>query len=396
MKTFKHFILEGNTEAAKEMEYVLVDAGGGKSGKKKYTSLDKIVKKNKQFKTSLDLGKYILKQAKLKKGTVSNTRMSVASDINSGTFADGTPMWQGENKTPKTDIIISGKKISLKKGSSQLMSGGPAESLSTYEVAWRNSPKFKKDLDKLADQVEAGIKKLLPATAGKYKGGVDIQKKGGTIYKDTKTKTGKIATIKAGTFDKDTVLAAADKHNLRMKKKMETLFNGSKEFKKEFVFEAMTGKVKFDGGEGTATHFLVVDFDGSSDFHKVLQSSDKYVTSVLSKVKPDVKFKTSAIKKKIKGVTQKTGHYKFWSTVGLMYNAAIKETDEVYDMVNSGQLEYLSEGFMDKITAAWDRFKNWLSDMLQKVRTYITSSVKAMVEFLELEPDIKFKNEIAW
>ena len=35
---------------------------------------------------------------------------------------------------------------------------------------------------------------------------------------------------------------------------------------KEFVFEAMTGKVKFDDNEGTATHFLVVDFDDDEYF----------------------------------------------------------------------------------------------------------------------------------
>ena len=32
--------------------------------------------------------------------------------------------------------------------------------------------------------------------------------------------------------------------------------------------------VKFDDNDGTATHFLVVDFDGSADFHQVKKSTD--------------------------------------------------------------------------------------------------------------------------
>ena len=49
----------------------------------------------------------------------------------------------------------------------------------------------------------------------------------------------------------------------------------------EFVFEAMTGKVKFKDNDGTATHFLVVDFDGSADYHKVSKSTDPYVKKIL-------------------------------------------------------------------------------------------------------------------
>jgi hypothetical protein len=404
MKPFKKFLeeellSEGSTEAAKEMEFLLVDAGGGNSGKSGYKNLDAVVKKEKKFKSSMEMGKHILKKSKIKKGNTSNTRMSVSSSINSGTYEDGTPMWQGGNKTPKTDIILSGNKISLKKGSSQLMSGGSAESLSTYEVAWRNTPEFNKKLNKLADEVERGLEELMPSREGMFKGGVSTQKKGGTVYQDTKGQKGKIADVKAGSFDKDKILAAADKHNLVMKKKMDELFKGSIEFKKEFVFEAMTGKVKFEDGEGTATHFLVVDFDGSSDYHKVLQSSDKYVSSILSKVRPDVKFKTSAIKKKIDGKNQKTGHYKFWSTVGLMYNAAVKETNEACEMAEK-EYELMTEGYVDRVAQyfknAWDKFKNWLSEMLIKVRQYITSSVKSLIEFLDLEPVINHKNVISW
>ena len=91
---------EGSTEAAKEMEYVLVDAAGGDSGKTSYPNLKKVLKD----KEPLDLGKEILNKVDLlDKG--GETRMSESAPVNSKNWPDdGTPMWTGGNKTPKTDI----------------------------------------------------------------------------------------------------------------------------------------------------------------------------------------------------------------------------------------------------------------------------------------------------
>ena len=133
-------LAEGSTEAAKEMEYVLVDAAGGDSGKTSYPNLEKVLKD----KDPLELGKEILTKVNLlgKKG---ENRMSVSAPVNSKKWPDdGTPMWTGGNTTPKTDIIIGGNFISLKKGSSQLMSGGIEESISTFNVAARNTKGFDK------------------------------------------------------------------------------------------------------------------------------------------------------------------------------------------------------------------------------------------------------------
>ena len=62
MKSFKQYMLaEGSTEAAKEMEYVLVDAAGGDSGKTAYPNLEKVLKD----KDPLELGKEILTKVNL-------------------------------------------------------------------------------------------------------------------------------------------------------------------------------------------------------------------------------------------------------------------------------------------------------------------------------------------
>ena len=381
-----HIILtEGSTEAAKQMEFVIVDAAGGNSGKTSYPDLKKYAKKNRF--TPLQLGQVILSNAGLKKGAGVN-RMSVTPPSVSSAWHSNRP-----NKTPKTDIIINSKKISLKKGSSQIMSGGSDESLSTFKAALNALPK--NFAQPYLDEVEQGIMNLMPSYVGTQKGGIDTQKFGGTVYQNTRKKTGKIADVKAGTINKDKILVEADALNKRLTKSFQNLFTNP-EFKKEFTFEAMTGKVKFGGNEGTATHFLVVDFDGSANFHQVTSSSDAYVSTIMPRVKPNVKFKSTAVKKKIDGKDTKTGHYRFWSTVGLMYNAAVKTQNEVYDMMNSGELEYLSEGFFDFIAKAFKKFKSFVSNLIKKVTNWIKKSLNNVIEYFELEPKIGFKNNIRW
>ena len=361
-------LTETSTEAAKEMEYLLVHVAGGKipSAKKNFTKLKPYLKKY-GFKTPKALGKQIFIKAKLKG--------------KSGSMVDNQPVnkptWKGDNTTPKTDIIIDGKKISLKKGSSQLMSGGPAESGSTFEVAASKVKGMQKQLSALAKECEDGIANLMPSTVGTELGSKTDQ-------------------VKAGIFDKDKILKAADDFNLELKDKFRALFQSNPAFAKEFVFEAMTGKVKFNGNNGTATHFLVVDFDGSADFHQVKKSTDSYVSKILPKVNPDVKFKTTSIKKTVAGVETKTGHYRFWSVVGLGYKAAVAKTEELMRDVENGNVVYMSEGFMDKLQSIWTKVKTVIKNAFVAIKEWLVSSVMNFAEFLGLTPDIKFNNTVKW
>ena len=388
-------LTEGSTEAAKEMEYVLVDAAGGDAGRKGiYKHLKPYAEKEfTMSKTpSIDLGKLILKNARL-----TNTGGTGKNRMSNNKYST-SKQWTGRNKTPKTDIIINGVHISLKKGSSQIMSGGSAESLSTFNAALNALPK--KFNRKITDEVQLGIESLMDKHVGKSMGGIDVQKKGGKVYQDTKKKKGFIGNVKANSFDADDVLVDADKLNKKLTKSFQDLFDESEDFKREFTFEAMTGKVKFGNNEGTAKAFLVVDFDGSADYHKVGSSTDGYVQSILSQVNPNVKFKsTSQQKKKADllgdGIT-KTGHYRFWSTVGLMYKAVAKTQGEIYDMMNSGEVEYLSEGFFDFIKRAWSKFKSFVGRLVQKVISWVSKSAKNMMEYFELRPNISFRNNVRW
>ena len=389
MRSFKqHMVItESSTKAAIEMEFALVDASKGTSGKTSYPSLRKyaIKKYPKSKKPSLDLASEILDKVNI---TKTGGRMSKSAKVNKD-------KWRGSNKTPKTDIIIDGKKISLKKGSSQIMSGGSDESMSTFEVAAEKALKGK--LSDIAKEVQKGITELQKSYKSTEQGGIDIQKYGGTVYKNTKLKKGVISkTVKTkktyGKLDKDKVLREANDKNNQLTKSFAKLFE-DKEFKKEFVFEAMTGKVKFNDNDGTADHFLVVDFDGSAKLNQVNSSSDSYVSKILSQVSPSVKFKSTAVKTVKDG---KTGNYRFRSVVGLMYDAADNTKNEINDMMNSGELEYLSEGFFDFVSKAWNKFKSFVSNLIEKVKDFITKSVNNMMEFFDVEPKISFRNNVKW
>ena len=156
----------------------------------------------------------------------------------------------------------------------------------------------------------------------------------------------------------------------------------------------MTGKIKFDGGEAAAEWFLVVDFDGSSEFHQVKSSQDSYVGEILPKVRPDVKFKSTAVKKKIDGRDTKTGFYRFWSVVGLGYSAAIKNLKNSYEQYENGEL--LQEGFFDAAKRIFNNFMRVIKNVFSKMRAFITASVKNMQDFLGLQPVINFNNNISW
>jgi hypothetical protein len=402
------YLIETDTKAAKDMEHLLVNCANGNPKSRSYSAIESKVKNNKAaLNTAIELGNYILKNSygKPKVG---------GSIVKSGSVNKAE--WLGSNRTPKTDIMLGGEKVSLKTGSAQLMSGGADEALSTYNVAIKNSTDLNNKSKKLAEEIEKGIKNLLPTTRGEFMGGVDLQKQGGTVYLDTKKakylikqiadpknsrkkgslerelKSLKIKQVKSGTFNKDKVLKDADAHNQYMKGKFADLFKSSASFKREFVFEAMTGKVKFADGPATATHFLVVDYVGNSKKNEVKSSSADYVGKILSQVRPDVKFKTSAEKKN----DTKTGHYKFWSTVGLGVNAVNKTQNEMYDMLNSTGSEYLTEGFWDMLGRLWNKIQSFLSNLFNKVKNYLEQGIKYIQEYLSLEPVISYNNNIRW
>ena len=428
-------LMEADTKASKELEDVLVATAQGvtATGPKQYTLIkNKAISAGGASRTSktpaIDLGKKILKNAGLSIGTGVNAMAKSSYGITSEWKTSG-----GRNKTAKTDIIINGKNISLKQGESQIMSGAPGEARATFDAACRAMPK--NWTNSITKTVETGIDGLMTssqftkqwkdlAKSKQKMGGVHIQKHGGIVYSNTKKgkeleqkikdakKAGKPwaafetqrKSLVLGVVPKSTkintatkkrefdikFLRDADAEQEKVTGLIATMFQDT-DFKREFVFEAMTGNAKFNNN-GRATHFLVADWKGNAKYHAVPTSKASYVGNLLPQVNPDVRFKTGARK----SLDVKTGYYTFYSVVSLMYQEAAKTEQVIYDRVNSGELEYLSEGFFDFIGGVWNKFKSWVSKVIAKAMNWIKKSADNMVRFFELHPIIRFNNRVVW
>ena len=219
-----------------------------------------------------------------------------------------TDFWKSHgatDTTPKTDILIGDKRLSLKIGIAQLMSGGKAESLATFYAA--------------VDDVGEGIKK-----DKNYKLTEDVI----NSFITSTTAKGQIGPlIKSG--ENEVVNKAESAHKNAMKV-LGNLFANNREFKIAFAREAMSGFKKYGKTSNSAAEFmLVASHDGSSvSIHSVYD--DNYCAKIADAAKLQVRFKTSQKVSKASVTPQnpkgKTGMYSFWSVTSLIVNAMSEDT----------------------------------------------------------------------
>ena len=184
------YLKMGDTTAAYDMEKVIVSAAGGES----FTS--------KLIPNSDDVGKKIINDLKLTgKGSFPKNSYP-ASKRWDQYFPSGA---KGSTLTPKTDLIIGNRRISLKTGDAQLMSGGQAEASATFYVAAETS---KQSLDKSVKALGKQMDNLLPST--------DLSKLG--------IKGSKTDLQKAGKFAEVEILKNADDVHKTFKQDLRNLF----------------------------------------------------------------------------------------------------------------------------------------------------------------------------
>ena len=349
-------LYEADTKAAFDMERVIVSAAGGP----KFTS--------KLIRNSDKVGERIAKKLKLKGlgGSMPKNTYPASKEWNKY-FAPGKA--KGSTLTPKTDIIIGKKKVSVKTGDAVLMSGEAKEATATFYTAMDNTGTVSDAVKKLRNHID----NLLPST--------DMTKYG--------IKGSKTDLVQAGKFAEVEILKKADEAHHAFKEDMRAVFANSPDFSREFTFEAMTGKVKFGGNDGTADHFLVTDYEGlKPTIHKVTSSSDAYVGKIMKYVNPDVTFKSGSKKVTKDGVETKTGYYTFWSAVKVGVKMVIEEE------IRNGDL--LTEGILDIVKRGFAKAVSWVKNFFQKIYNLISKSYKTLLEFMVLEPEVTFNNKISW
>ncbi len=300
------------------------------------------------------IAEYILKNSAAKKGDKAEVFGRVSNPV--------TSFWkqfEASNTTPKTDVKIGKLRFSVKIGLAQLMSGGRAESLATFNAALTEV----KTLDK-SPQVEK-VRKIIDSfiERGLAPGQLrDI------------IKSGKNEVVNAG--------EAAHKDCMR---ELGTLFEQSREFKIAFAREAMSGFQKFGEKSASAAEFMLVSsHDGSSvQIHSVYD--DAYCESIADKMRLQARFKTSS--RKLQG--QKTGEYNFWSVVSLIVDAMEKVKQEDY---NPQDIKSLNEFFsLSKIATA---VRSKIAGALSKVKSFFAGGIRKVMDFLGAEPEISVASKV--
>jgi hypothetical protein len=275
---------------------------------------------------------------KLKLGTGKSARATGRT----GEKATLTDFWRNQgasNTTPKTDVILGNKKISVKAGNSQLMSGGKNESLATFYAAAKKVPGILK-----TKEAQDVIKTFEKFVEGGYT-------KSGSVEKE----------LGAG---KNKILSDGDKAHKEMKGKLEALFNKSPKFKIAFAKEAMSGYEKF-GPKSPASADYVLSVDSSFSNPKLHSTqNDSYASKIADQMKLTVRFKSTS--HKIGG--EKTGKYRFWSVVSLISDPT-----------------KLKEGVMDSIKGVF-----------KSVTDFINRGIYSLTKFVmgDDEVDVELNNTI--
>jgi hypothetical protein len=306
-------------------------------------------------------------------------------------------MWKditGKGKDiSKADINIGNHKVSVKGTQARLMSGGKEESLATLYAAFDTI-----DVDNLGQNLE----KIVNEFVSRVRTVGDTMTS--TALKEKDPKTLSIENKKAFQ-DLET--------QVKVKVQAETAFKmafANKQFANAFAWEAMSGEKKFNNSEGIADAMLVWPYNlRNIAWYPKLNLNHKYVKKVSSQMKFSASVKSSSYKKKNK---------KYGYSISQVVSLAFKTADSEFDVAKNESIEQrlnlenlLQEGkideakLLDKLKGIWQRLKNaimtaWtklmnaITNLGQQIKDAIDGGLDTMLDAFELEPVIKFNNNI--
>jgi hypothetical protein len=301
MMDFKKFIelTEAETSDATDMEKYIVIAYNGSS----ISQMEKLKVKADNYNKNKKVAEKIAMAIR------SKTKASSGSMIHFGKGKGKMINWWEGSPVPKTDLYSTdGINISLKqKGGSQLMSGFPGETRSTFKAASffmsENSPE---DLEKLVEELNLVMKTVVvPGNINSMVQAVKTK----ILPNEIKAKSGKKElTIKVGgkqskkegdiiyVSKSDYQKALTDYIDWKdsMKKitpVVKSFFEKNTEFKTWFAYEAATGATKFKPDPAAKANW-VVEFDP--------KTGDSIIERLDNNGRPSQYLKTLANKSKIR------------------------------------------------------------------------------------------------
>lgn len=342
MKSFNQYLKEDATEGAVFEEVIVAAWNGSQPPKTKNIPPD----------AGLKIVQYLKKN-----GIEGDSASKLATK-----GVEVTPKWASfwapekvpsSTKTPKTDILIGNNRISLKMGAAQLMSGGVNESRATFYSAVESIGGVEQELFK------------------------PIWEKMNTLTRGATSKGKVEGELKKG---KDDFLKMANDVNNEVKVLMKNAFTNNEEFRLEFIREAMSGEKKFGTKSKAYAEYILSSDAAGNKPHLYSVSDEDFLNKVARKTDVTVRFKSTSVKSK----NVKTGEYRYWTVVAL----GVKKLEEEID---SHQGMYLTEGI---ISGIFQRVKSFMISMFAKVYEWLRSSVKNIITYFDLQPEIVFNNQI--
>jgi hypothetical protein len=294
-------------------------------------------------------------------------------------------------KTPKTDMILGGMRISLKKkGGSQLMSGGKGETLATLGFAWEKvaSKDIEKELKEGWDSITDDVKNNFYDNAENLPAGMtttDLMKgKGGKKHEKLHTK-----------------IKASMENNKEMTAKITKIFNKNTDIKYEVVKEAMTGNSKFVTDDAKSTHMMI--FDPNRKTGEIKEIDTTLVNKYTSTTNFNISFKSS-------GTGGKT-----WIGLKGIFKEEVVDTTELDNIIewaiNDTNQEILQEGVGSWMRSGVQKLKSvaaktkdfvikWIQRIMKKIwgkiKKLITSSISALQNLLGVKMVVRNNPQITF
>ena len=303
----------------------------------------------------------------------------------SGQNVTTSDFWKEEtgksSDEPKTDLISANNKLRLsaKKGAAQLMSAEKKEAKATVLSAARTA--------KIDSVAITNLMKLINnfATATK----TDKLNTGELKKVDPKKLKSKVNIEARKVIDK------AEKVQKQLEIELDKLFASNPTFKLAFAYEAMTGHDKFSDIRGEAN--FVIAFNNSFTDVKledISKLSSPMVKTIADKCNVRVAFKSSSYK--IQG--EKAG-YRFFSSLRLGLDDLLNKEQQLKEALEKENLNEASvidkiKQFFDYLYNKFNQLVDYISKGLEKLKELVDKGLDAVLEFLGIEVETEFNNDI--
>jgi len=344
MKTFKQHLIEARGSGGLEMEQVIVSAAKGE----KYTI------KNKSI--APDAGDKIVTQ--LKKDRVLKKGVNVyLIDKLYSMRKDYAAFWPeaAKKQKSKTDFIMGKNKISLKTGNSaNLGEGTRGEATALFYHALERSGNDI-PIGKHLDRLEKNYSKLWQSVSNPADVKGDYKELGKTI--------------------KSKLVEDARKLSKEVVKDLQDAFNKHPSFAYHFTYLNMTGEAKFGkNSPATANGFLVVDHSGNhAKYHPA--TDDAYIKTIAARSKPVCRLRG-------KPPTKKSQGYSIWGMgIGQTIDKLLKDSFE-------------TEGNLLTEATVWNKIVTYLKKVFARIIKWIGDSWIKLLSFLQVTPEVIYKNNI--